>query len=41
MCDDYQPPFDLAGTVDHVVIEVPMLAPRDTDAELASALHRE
>ena len=41
VCDDYQPPFELAGTIDHVVIEVPMLAPRDADADLASSLHRE
>ena len=41
VCDDYEPPFELAGTIDQVVIEVPMLAPRDPDAELASSMRRE
>lgn len=41
VCDDYQTPFPFTGTIAQVVIEVPMLAPRDPDADLAASLHRE
>ena len=41
VCDDYQPPFPFSGTIERLVIEVPALAPRDAQTEVAAALHRE
>jgi arylsulfatase len=41
VCDDYQPPFPFSGTLHRVIIDVPALAPRDAQAEVAAALHRE
>ena len=37
VCDDYQPPFPFTGTVDHVEIEIPNLAPRSEDAARSAA----
>jgi arylsulfatase len=43
VCDDYEPPFAYAGTLDHLEIEVPMLAPRAPKPSdlVADALHHE
>ncbi len=41
VCDDYQPPFAFAGTIERVVIEVDALRPSDEVAEVAALLRRE
>ena len=37
VCDDYEPPFPFTGALHSLTIEIPRLAPRDPEAELAAA----
>ena len=37
VCDDYDPPFPFAGTVDRVEIEIPHFAPRPDGAARSAA----
>lgn len=37
VCDDYEPPFSFSGTILTVTVEIPRLAPRAPDTELAAA----
>ena len=41
VCDDYEPPFPFTGTLREVVFEIPSLAPRVPDDEIATALRHE
>jgi len=41
VCDDYETPFPFTGTINSVTIEIPRLAPREPEVELAAATKHE
>jgi arylsulfatase len=41
VCDDYEPPFEFQGTIEHLTFEIPMFAPPEPAEEVAVALKHE